>query len=233
LMEIKFADFHIRDFTVEMGTSNNRELRVRHGRVTREKTATVLAGVGNVIERVLWIVKPGSNTRTGVSIRDGYHKVLNCGCFQMDGAGQPTASTPHGNGTVDLFASRAASGSIPTLYWGDWPTKATLPSGPAYRWVSTGKAMIGGCHLKPTIRDSFSEGDNTVRPDSCRVAPANPSRADRNWQIGPWDDDNANPTDFTTPVPGANYNNVATRQLSTNVGPRAYARLFVGDEVIP
>ena len=222
LIETKFGDGELRDITVIMGSSNDRHLKCRQGRGSRATNLSVLTGIGHDIRRCIWLMN-GSGQRTGVSIRDAYAKVRECGVFQ--GSSQPTASTAHGNGEIELFASLAGLG------WEDFPDDPNLPSGPQYRWVNTGKALIGGNHMPVLIKDSFEGQACPNRPNACRVAPADPDRADRNYQIGAWDDDNADPTDFTTPVPDALYSRIAQIQRADKVGPRAWATEFVGEGV--
>ena len=85
-----------------------------------------------------------------------------------------------------------------------------------------------------TVRstNSFGDRDNDRRASFCRIAPANAARADRNYQIAAdFADDPADPTDFTTPVPDADYSKIAKRVRETNIGPRAYDAMFRGEGV--
>lgn len=228
LIELKFSDIDMRDITVEMGTSDDRHIKVRQGRKTLGDVSPV-DGVGHDFRRCLWIMKPGDNTRSGFSIRDAYSKIRECGAFFIDGTGDPTASTPKANGEVDLNLTTTDN---PKLYWEGWPTESPMSDGPINRYVSVGKALIGGNHMQVRCSESFGDRNNNMGPSYCRIAPADPSRPDRNYQVqSPFPVYGGRAHDFTTRVPDADYSKIAKRVKATNVGPRAYDAMFRGEGV--
>jgi hypothetical protein len=199
----------ITDDTFEIDEVRGALISAPQGRTSRETSLSFDIGLGTRIAGILFACTTPTPAPHGVVIGDGYATVINCWSAQVDADFPPTTDSPSGFGTISLLASD-----------NDWRTYAQ----DGVR--NAGRASIGGNRL--VVQDGVGSG---IPPDACVVASDDVTRPDHNQEVvtilsasdvvsdleaGP-----VSPTDYLTPIFGADFDLVPIRLLSEDVGPRS------------
>lgn len=201
-MEMKFGGVHFRHFTIHMANHPNQQTKMRQG-------------FGCTFEGFLYI-QTGSNSPL-MSVRGHDNTYLNNWCVRLSGDQLPTLDSALGNGTLQNFIGATDGETFPP--GGDWP-------GGCFRRCSAYGSKIGGNRGFRV----FADGDGGCsekrdwggpwKPADCIVTQVGKGRntavSTTNW-INP---------DYTTQLPGADYDKVPIRLFPADVGPRAWRRQF-------
>jgi hypothetical protein len=233
--EIKMTNCNWISNTIELGNGATRspaQWRARHGRIVRDTTRQVGSVLSSLADGNLYVWPTGSTAAPSLmSLRDGYNIVRNNWGVVLDPGTQPSLLTPLSTKLrIGLYTG--------ALDWKGYPENENPPS-INHNWMNCGKCMVGGNHAVVVVKTNV-DPYNTYKPEDCRVATADTGRSDRNQSVDVADlTSNAVRTDFSTGVPGADYNKVPHRLKAVEngfasneieVGPQGWDPSFYGSQ---
>jgi hypothetical protein len=210
LMELKYPGCWFVRNTIEMAAAvggGTGQIRIRHSRLPEDPATDIDAGGGDLIEGNLWVNAGSGAGGPEITVRDGFHTIINNWGVTLASGVQPTVNTQsNGRLRVGLYSAH--------LDWQGYPASDIRNGG--QNWMNAGKCKVGGNRATVEMGLIFSGEAATYKPDRCRIGQPGTGRPDQNAAFKVTTGETN--TDKTGTVIGADYNLVPVRRRSVANG---------------